>query len=568
VLSASAPAKLSCLGRKATIVSSQTSIVGGKAPDVIVVQGGGHHTIHGQGGNDRICGGSGDDTIDGGTGVDHVEGGGGDDTITGGKGPDKIAGGAGDDYLNGEQGSDEVDGAAGNDNLLGDKGNDKVDGGPGDDHIDGGPGDDKKLDGGPGQDTVFGGAGSDNADGGPGDGDVVRGDAGTDNLDGGPGAQDIVSYASATRGQVIVNLGAGSAKGDGHDSLQGFEDAVGSPEADTLIGDGGPNRLDGGVGDDHLTGGGGDDEAFGGPGTDSCQGFSVEFSCGPEAGPPANSAFVILNQGLDGASLIVQGGQGADDLRIARGASAWTISNNGPVAPGDGCQNVGGDRTQVSCDGGLSLALVVVTGGDGNDDITIDPTIPASAKVRVNGNGGSDTISGGPGDDVLESGENYHGPDNGNDTLIGNGGADVLYADPGGDDLVGGPGNDLLVSSVATCQGHTYDGGAGDDTVSYARSNDALHVQLGGTGGPSGCGSPDHVLGNNESLEGSDGPDVLIGDNGDNSLLGHLGADTFIAKGGDDFVDAVDGQRDKRIDCGGGPDEVLTDGSDPAPQHC
>ena len=77
-----------------------------------------------------------------------------------------------------------------------------------------------------------------------------------------------------------------------------------------------------------------------------------------------------------------------------------------------------------------------------------------------------------------------------------------------------------------------------------------MRVELGGTGGPAGCGNPDQILGDNESLEGSDGPDVLIGDNGDNSFLGHLGADTFIGKGGNDFIDAADGQRDKAIDCG------------------
>ena len=76
-------------------------------------------------------------------------------------------------------------------------------------------------------------------------------------------------------------------------------------------------------------------------------------------------------------------------------------------------------------------------------------------------------------------GENYNNPDNGRDTLIGNGGSDVLYADPGADQLLGGPGNDLLVSSVAVCQGHSFDGGPGDDTVSYGRSNAALTVRAG-----------------------------------------------------------------------------------------
>jgi Ca2+-binding RTX toxin-like protein len=93
-------------------------------------------------------------------------------------------------------------------------------------------------------------------------------------------------------------------------------------------------------------------------------------------------------------------------------------------------------------------------------------------------------------------------------------------------------------------------------------------VEIGGTGGPPGCGNADQVLADNESLEGSDGPDVLVGDNGDNSLMGHLGADTFIGKGGDDFIEAIDGQRDKQIDCGGGNDEAAHDGKDPQGISC
>ena len=169
---------------------------------------------------------------------------------------------------------------------------------------------------------------------------------------------------------------------------------------------------------------------------------------------------------------------------------------------------------------------------------------------------------------MLEAGENYNSPTVGSDTLIGNGGSDVLFADPGPDQLLGGPGGDLLVSSVVTCQGHIFDGGPGDDNVSYGRSDDNLTLRLGGTGDSPGCNTPDQIHADNESLEGSDGPDVLIGDNGPNSFLGHLGADVFIGKGGDDFIDAVDGHADKRIDCGGGGGDVVKDGSDPDPIGC
>jgi Ca2+-binding RTX toxin-like protein len=589
---------LKCDGKKVTIkgTAGDDRIVGKKASDVIdgmggddVITGGpngndticggpgndsinggrGFDSLHGDGGNDNLDGDTGSDSVNGGEGddklsgfkgADGLNGGGGDDVIIGYNGPDKLSGGGGDDYLDGQQGSDKIDGDGGDDKALGDKGNDAISGGEGEDHIEGGPGDEPNLDGGAGADEVFGGAGIDRADGGPGDGDIVRGDAGIDTLSGGEGGNDIVSYASATRSGVIVNLSAGKAKGDGHDGLSGFEDVVGSPQGDEIAGDGSANRIDGGVGNDNLDSGGGNDLAYGGPGSDDCAGFAGETSCGPEEPHPAHMAFATLNQGLDGASLIVLGSPGNDNIGISRAPSGWVITSSIPIFAGDGCIAEG---SGLVCPDSGGAPLIVVTGGDGNDGLAVDGSVPGGAKVRINGNAGSDSLVGGNGEDVLEAGENYNGPDNGNDRLEGNAGSDVLYADPGSDNLLGGAGNDLLVNSVVTCQGHTYDGGAGEDTVSYARSNDNLRIVLGGGGGPPGCGNDDRVLAVNESLEGSDGPDVLVGDNDENSLMGHIGADVFIAKGGSDFIEAADGQRDKQIDCGGGGDDVVKDGSDP-----
>lgn len=604
---ASSAAAATCGGKHVTIMGTPGNdvIVGKGASDVIDGGGGNDVITGGRNGNDTICGGPGNDVIHGGKGydslfgeggddvllgetgsdmldggggadklvgdkgADHLHGGAGNDSLTGNKGPDQLEGGSGDDKLDGEQGSDVLEGNGGNDRLLGDKGNDKALGGPGEDLIEGGPGDDPRLDGDGGTDTIFGGSGIDDANGGPGNGDVVRGDNGTDTLSGGPGANDIVSYASASRGGITVNLGADKAKGDGHDVITEFEDVVGSPQADTLVGDGSPNRLDGGVGNDTLVSGGGGGEAFGGPGSDECEGFSVENSCGPEQPPPAGNTSVILNQGLDGSSLVVQGGPGNDDIRISNGPRGWVVSDAQPIFGGEGCANPPSNANEAVCPASTALSLIVATGGPGNDQMVIDPSVPASAHVRMNGNGGDDTLVGGNGDDVLEAGENYNGPDFGHDRLEGNNGSDVLYADPGGDVLKGDAGNDLLVSSVRTCQGHTFDGGPGLDTVSYARSDDHMTMVLGGTGAPPGCNQPDQILGSNESLEGSDGPDVMIGDNGPNSFLGHLGADTFIGKGGADYIDAIDGHRDKKIECGGGADEVQLDrGKDPKPIGC
>jgi hypothetical protein len=53
-------------------------------------------------------------------------------------------------------------------------------------------------------------------------------------------------------------------------------------------------------------------------------------------------------------------------------------------------------------------------------------------------------------------------------------------------------------------------------------------------------------------MEGSFGPDVLIGDSRKNAILGQPGRDRFYGNGGEDVIDARDGVRDLWIQCGPG----------------
>lgn len=206
-----------CLGKQATIVAKGN--VQGTAHADVIVSGPGADRIAAGGGNDRICAAGDDDVIEGGTGSDRIDAGGGEDEVVGGNGSDLVLSGPGTDTVVGKRGNDNLKGGPGAGDFL--------DSGLGDDTLDGGPGD---------GDQVIGGVGNDRLSGGSGEGDVLEGDLGTDLIDGGPAAHDTASYALAGSGQVFLNgigvevdLGAGTAQGDGEDTLRGIEDVVGTP---------------------------------------------------------------------------------------------------------------------------------------------------------------------------------------------------------------------------------------------------------------------------------------------------------------------------------------------------
>jgi Ca2+-binding RTX toxin-like protein len=109
---------------------------------------------------------------------------------------------------------------------------------------------------------------------------------GDDTIDGG-GNFDFVAYIYAT-GPVTVDLTAGTATGQGTDTLTGIEAVHGGPFDDTISGDANSNYIEGGPGndtissldgddfilgeegDDTIDAGIGTDTVDGGPGTDSC----------------------------------------------------------------------------------------------------------------------------------------------------------------------------------------------------------------------------------------------------------------------------------------------------------
>jgi len=244
-----------CFGKKATIVGTNKADVlkGTPKADVIVALGG-NDTVRGLGGRDFICGGGGNDKLYGGGGSDLLYGDKGNDLLLSQGGMDDLIGAAGDDTLDGTGSAFvwadyylapngvEVNLSTGQ--ATG-EGTDKLI------HISG-------LFGSAYDDTLTGDAQQ----------NVFAPLAGNDTIDGGGGPADAVVYWYSN-GPVTVDLSAGTATGEGTDTIAGIEWVDGSDYGDTITGDANPNRIWGNGGNDTIAALDGDDAVFGGDGDDT-----------------------------------------------------------------------------------------------------------------------------------------------------------------------------------------------------------------------------------------------------------------------------------------------------------
>jgi Ca2+-binding RTX toxin-like protein len=313
-------------------------IKGGEGIEVIL-GGGGHDSIWaGPGFVEELYGGRGNDRLFGGPGTaDELYGGPGDDVMNGGRGRDIVvftespkgvhAGlGTGEATGHGNDRMISLEAAFGtffNDVLYGDDGANTLGGGPGDDELHGLGGDDHLrsgegaeagkdlLDGGEGLDTanyylswdpvqadlttgqavtngvdtlesienLFGSKNNDALIGNH-ENNVIQGFQGDDVMDG-RGGTDMAVFGNSF--ELVIDLVEGTAVEErGSDTLENFEDIIGSPFADTIIGDDGPNAIWGGSGADTLVGAGEDDTLIGERGNDGVNGGDGNDTCDGE----------------------------------------------------------------------------------------------------------------------------------------------------------------------------------------------------------------------------------------------------------------------------------------------
>ena len=240
-----------------------------------------------------------------------------------------------------------------------------------------------------------------------------------------------------------------------------------------LFGGGGNDTLTGSDGDERFVGGAGNDTIDGGAGNDTA-------SYGSE------SSAVTVSLALTGQQDTV--GAGLDTLT--------NIENLIGSAFNDTLTGDSGDNT---LEGGAGNDAI--DGGAGTDTASY---AGAAATVTVNlaTTGQQNTL--GAGLDTLTSIE----------SLIGSAFNDTLTGDSGDNILEGGAGNDTIV------------GGAGTDTASYAGAAAAVTVNLATTGQQNTLGAGLDTLTSIENLIGSAFNDTLTGNSGDNVIEGGAGNDT------------------------------------------
>ena len=311
--------------------------------------------------------------------------------------------------------------------------------------------------------------------------------------------EGLIDLSSDTSASQIANTGTISGDiylGQGNDTYDGHAGSL--ADGYLIAGGGGDDVITAGTDDDFIDGGSGNDVLAGGAGMNA-------------------AAYLDAGSGVT-VSLAAQGG-GQD----THGAGIDTLTNFQALVGSsfnDLLVGDGGDNFFAGEDGDD-----VLQGGSGSDSL--------------DGGAGNDTLDGGPGSDTASyrsavSGVTVSlslaGPQNtvgaGTDTLISI------------ENLTGSIFNDTLSGDAGA---NVLDGGAGNDTASYASANSGVTVSLAIATAQNTGGAGTDTLSHFENLTGSDFGDTLTGDGGANVLNGGNGDDHLTGGAGNDTIDGGQG---------------------------
>lgn len=169
------------------------------------------------------------------------------------------------------------------------------------------------------------------------------------------------------------------------------------------------------------------------------------------------------------------------------------------------------------------------------------------------------TLSTGPGSDRVDAtGGNGLGSPLAS-ALIAYGGADedVLQGGAGADVLHGGDGDDLFETAAKSDGGDSYDGGAGDDSLSYEKRTQPVTIKVDKQANDGEANERDDVQDSVETLIGGDGADNITAGDSDNTLIGGPGNDTLNGGNGNDtFMETTTAKGSDIMNGGQGVDTI------------
>lgn len=475
-----------------------------------------------------------------------------------------------DDALYGYAASELISGLAGDDQLYGNAGNDTLDGGEGSDSLSGEAGDDTFVFGRyGGNDTILGWSTSPQEvntlqfkDG------ITLSEIGTTDFKG-SGLKDLRIAIRGTTDTIQINsffnssyaIGAsnpiqriqfadgvawdattllkfhssiekanpltgaqltGGATTDRLRGLQGSDTLIGLAGGDFLMGGANGDSLDGGADDDWLYGEDGNDTLLGGDGADVLSGGVGQDVLYGGVGTDT----YVHNKG-DGYDVIY--GQRNEDTLIMKGFKSTEVTFNLQFSDINIAQTSSGTSHNIvtlvrqafdSAHEFTGVNQIVF------DDLTI--TADDIRKRALQGTSSHDT--------------NLRGYAS-NDTINGFDGNDSLYGEGGDDHLIGGSGNDLMDGGNGA---DTLIGGAGNDTYivdalldkvieSSDEGSDTIQTSV-------SYAAPDHVErmnatgSSNTTLTANNTGMILLGNTGNNQLIGGTGADRLYSSAGNDTL--------------------------------
>ncbi len=426
--------------------------------------------------------------------------------------------------------------------------------------------------------TIANGAVIENATGGNGD-DFITGNSANNTLAGGAGF-DTVDYGHATA-SLNINLAAGTATGDGTDTLTGFEHVIGGAGNDVIQGFAGVSVTNGSQdivkpvasgnisvatamslngrfsahsGDISIQAQNPTDQSVSirAAGSNANDYYSFSISAGAaitvdiDNSFRLDSAIQILNAQGNVVASNDDGGIGLDVgsantldsfLRYTASAAGTYYIRVYQFASASQPASASNIRTGSAYTLNVSAANVVVAAGS----ILLGSTLDGGAgDDQITGGAGVDTLLGGVGNDILRGGA-------GSDSLVGGVGNDQYFVDiqsdlvfesaSAGTDIVTTTGNFYLYANIenltlAAGAGNIF--GVGNALVNTILGNDGENLLIAG-------GGNDVIRGGaaRDAIFGEDGADQIFGDGGIDYLIGGIGDDAI--NGGDD-ADEIYGQ--------------------------